>query len=324
MNFKLLLFLFLAVSLPLKSEMIGSYFSGKINDKEIWLKLDIEGDSLSAELSISDKVAAIPLIGTFDSIDNSVFLQNLKSQIILTGKYFDRKHEIVGKMQLDSAEYELHLQEFASVLHSQNNMNRLKTTVEFPVFVERIDFLAKLNEFQQKDLVQKTNEFFAEGLQQWQDSSEFFNGYEMFLQNEIEFLADGLVSLLQTDYEFTGGAHGNTAFHVFNFSPENDTLETINLSDFFIPESDYLPQISNLCISNLKQQNASYVIDGSVESVSEEYLKIFTFNRNYLIFYFEQYIMGCYAEGTFRIAIPWQELKSILQTNELTDKIIKK
>jgi peptidoglycan-N-acetylmuramic acid deacetylase PdaC-like protein/uncharacterized protein DUF3298 len=308
----------MAIFFPLKSELIGSYFVGEIDDKDMRMNINFEDDSVSVDLSIIDMITLKNLSGNFNHSNNTLSLLKSEIHFSLLGTYEDRKHELNGKLQLGTEEYDLNLHEVASVLCSEKKLNRLETKIEYPIFLMESDFLNQINKIQNNDLNTKSKEFFAEGLEYWLKTPEFFVGYSLFCQNEIEYYSENLISLLQTKYAYTGGAHGNTKFHVFNYYAQNDSIKTIKLDDLFLPEQDFITDLSNMCIKVLKQKNASYVVDGSINKISAEELQNFTFTMKSLNFHFEQYLMGCYAEGTFTVEISWQDLKKYMKKTELT------
>ncbi|MCX7995610.1 MAG: hypothetical protein N3A65_07575 [candidate division WOR-3 bacterium] len=70
---------------------------------------------------------------------------------------------------------------------------------------------------------------------------------------------------------------------LFNFLLNNDNILPIELGDLFIKDYGYLKILSDFCITNLKEQNAGFIIDGMINDVSD-ILNVFNITPAGLIF----------------------------------------
>lgn len=135
----------------------------------------------------------------------------------------------------------------------------------------------------------------------------------------VEGLGQTAASLLCSNYEFAGGAHGNTDFTALNYSiASNGTAAKLGLWDILKPSASNQQELSRLIIADLKRQKASSVLDGSISNFTDSLKKNqipYTLSPKGLAFHFGPYAVGSYAEGYFKVIIPVQKLKPMLNHN---------
>jgi len=122
------------------------------------------------------------------------------------------------------------------------------------------------------------------------------------------------VSYIYETYEFTGGAHGNTAFTTFVF--DRNTGNRLSLSDIFTPGSAYLDRLSALSRAKLPaitgaNSDASFIEPGTTADAKN--FENFYFDGNTLVLVFPPYQVGPYALGVVHLSIPTKELSSVLK-----------
>jgi hypothetical protein len=125
--------------------------------------------------------------------------------------------------------------------------------------------------------------------------------------------SDTIISIAFNIYEFTGGAHGNTAWKTFTFDLAADT--EITLDDVFLPDSDPFSIIVPLVQSDITTQlgdgaDASWITDGT-DQYPDEYLN-FVLTQDELQFIFPPYQVAPYVNGTLVAHIPLTQLQPIL------------
>lgn len=127
----------------------------------------------------------------------------------------------------------------------------------------------------------------------------------------------GLVSLLREEYEFAGGAHGNTTYTALNWQIEGGKATPFGLENLFREKSDWVKKIAQAVCQDLKRQKASNYMDGDPKKteVPLEQLQTFYLTPQGITFVFDPYVAGCYAEGTFRVMLPWSKLEDLLDKN---------
>ncbi len=136
--------------------------------------------------------------------------------------------------------------------------------------------------------------------------------YILFDTIAMHYWSAGLVSMLDTGYEYTGGAHGNTGFAAKNYMVRGNKAVRFGLEDLFRKKSDYVKAISDICITELRKQKASSVLDGHVTAFEAEDLSAFTVDPRNITIHFAPYHVGCYAEGTFEVKVPLRELEKLI------------
>ncbi len=123
------------------------------------------------------------------------------------------------------------------------------------------------------------------------------------------FSAARLVSVFFDTHAYTGGAHGNSAYVVFNFGMVEGKARRLALGDLFRPGAGYPQKISDAVIKKLKQdKRASFVADGEVKSLTPEQLERFVIEPGGLVFLIDPYEAGPYAAGQFQVKLTPDEL----------------
>ena len=108
-----------------------------------------------------------------------------------------------------------------------------------------------------------------------------------------------VVSFLETLSSYTGGAHGTQTFSAHNIDPE--TGKEIALSDV-VKDEDV---IRSLVKAELKEKYPEMNWDEETDKNADDALKnpVFTIGDNGLTFWFSNYEIGSYAEGTQNVTI---------------------
>ena len=113
----------------------------------------------------------------------------------------------------------------------------------------------------------------------------------------VEYYNGNILSLLFTDYAFTGGAHGGTISSAYNYDLVNK--KEISLSDIFKPGSDYLKFLSDYSFEDIKRQNTLMGMDSmedmikpGVDPLIPENFARFILAADSLIIRFDQYQVG--------------------------------
>lgn len=124
-----------------------------------------------------------------------------------------------------------------------------------------------------------------------------------------EYEAAATVSYVFTIYEDTLGAHGNTYFRTFTFDQE--TGESLRLSDLFSPGADYLELMSLLSREKLADAlgegaDMEYLESGTLPL--EESFQSWYVEGGALVLLFPPYQVAPYAAGAQEARIPLPEL----------------
>ena len=124
---------------------------------------------------------------------------------------------------------------------------------------------------------------------------------------------DHFISMRFEKYRFDGGAHGVTDVYGFNYDIKRMSL--VRLADLFEPGTDYLRQLSDYCIKDLKRQlkpkpgTESWIMEGAAPK--EERFKEFAIGKNNLMIYFSEGQVDAYVAGTQKVKIPFSKLTGV-------------
>ncbi len=118
-----------------------------------------------------------------------------------------------------------------------------------------------------------------------------------------------LISVQCEVYQYTGGAHGNSAFVVFNVGIVDGKARRVTLADFFGSDTSYSLWISDTLLSRLKQDDrATFIREGTVRTLTKDQLELFVVQEDGLLFLFNRYDVGPYSAGTFSVKLTLAEL----------------
>lgn len=127
--------------------------------------------------------------------------------------------------------------------------------------------------------------------------------YGLWVDDSVFMATDQFISVRLRVYTFTGGAHGNTVFHSFNYDVKNQKL----LTNKEILNYAHAAQINKLLKANFKNPEGCFTEDPTLEAVNAINL-----DAQSLCFMYEQYVLGAYACGAAEVAVPRVELKENL------------
>lgn len=128
-----------------------------------------------------------------------------------------------------------------------------------------------------------------------------FNPYEALQTQEITYNQDCYVSLYTDQYEFTGGAHGNT-------KRSSQTWNVINggrlqLADLFPGDQNHL---ANIKAQITKMAAGRNYFDNYPELIEQTFSpEQFYLTPDAVVFYFQQYDIAPYAAGIPEFAIKY-------------------
>ncbi len=153
------------------------------------------------------------------------------------------------------------------------------------------------------------SEFLAE-LENEDDAGVRDRSYEELWS--LEFASEGLVSLRALVSQYSGGAHGNYGYRVVTARLKDERVVEVALADWFRADAGWAEVLCPAVFEALKEDGAGWIDNGDVTEVKVDDLDLWTATPEGLTFTFEPYRMGCYAEGTHEILIPWKVLEALV------------
>lgn len=166
------------------------------------------------------------------------------------------------------------------------------------------------------------------GKQRKEDPGLFRNGpWTMDRNYETRSVVDGrFVSIIRTDYEYTGGAHPNHGSDTILW--DKSTGKRISIRPFFTETADDGPTMKAMregVIASLKAEKKKRGTEdtdaSAIEAIEPKLLKIGPISlapsteqgkSSGLTFHYAPYAVGSYAEGDYVAFVPWEKLKPYL------------
>ena len=139
------------------------------------------------------------------------------------------------------------------------------------------------------------------------------NKCETYFEYKLKYNQNGLLGIILLNYQYAGGAHGNTvqSSHIFDLK----TGMELKLSDFMRNDSNYIPFINSVVRNEIDKRVAAGMlieITGSAfETISSD--QGFYLSNNDLFIYFQQYEHFPYAAGIQEFPIAYSDLSSMLK-----------
>lgn len=278
------------------------YFSGSLESGEqVNLYLRVNERNISGWFRLNSEIDPRPLSGERSSTDNAwvlvekgAYLQDLSrfSGVFKEGRYIgqwvSQSETLVFDLQLrmEVAEISLHRDDH---IHIQ---------VQYPYFIPT----------EEKEALNQT--FFEEAMEElssfydWMDP-ETGNGIPFLNQVNVaaEYLGPQWISLIFESYQYTGGAHGNSLYRCRSFQKRNDEWKEVELQNL-LRNPAHGASLQKRVIEALIDEGAGWIEEMIPD---ESFLKHYTLSPRGISFYFQPYDVGAYAEGSYRVFIPWDE-----------------
>jgi len=215
----------------------------------------------------------------------------------------------------DSSDYYADLEESEGIIASSDIFT--EETDAYIINVRYIVVSGLEDEEKQTSLNKKIKDFAMEPISYFKTEVEEAEVFEnmisgFYLEPEITFLSEGLISIRFASSEyFSGAAHPNNYTLVFNYDITRD--KGIALEDLFLPEIDYLTTLSNLTRTALFEHFEEDLgamqdwIELGTEA-QEKNFQSFSFTKDILTIYFDPYQIGPYALGVQTVEITFEDL----------------
>lgn len=138
-----------------------------------------------------------------------------------------------------------------------------------------------------------------------EERQEYSNRYHMYADYEVKLNNSAYVSILQSIYTYSGGAHGMTIR--YSMTADRATGEIIKLADLFADKT-YLNVLNELA----KDQNKDKYLFDKVQLTGNE---DFYLTDKGLTVYFQLYEVAPYAAGFVEYFFPYDEIAPLMYKN---------
>ncbi|HVY56094.1 MAG TPA: DUF3298 and DUF4163 domain-containing protein [Thermodesulfobacteriota bacterium] len=310
------------------------YYAGSIGENlPIQMELIFDSGDVTGSYMYDKVGTPITLTGTLDKAAGTLSLDeqddkglktgSFKGSIKSEGKSFG--NYIEGKWTKSSGLTSLPFRltkvaDFVSV--SVSSKDKYEATFMYPSFVTGTNAGREISEklereaaAEKKKFIEQADEFFKsqESAGEWQENYNY----------SIEYYSPELISLSGEVFSYTGGAHGNTFYVSSNYWIKQDKALPLSLHDLFTPKSDYLNVLSDLCIRDLRKQQAGWVLSGELKELKAEDLGAFAISPGGITFAFAPYVVGPYVEGPYFVTIGYGGIKDIVKADGPLGQFIK-
>lgn len=305
---------------PNKTDYSG-YYIGEIDSKyPVQMELTLTGDSAAVAGSYYYEASAksLSLRGTLTA--KNLTITETNHDAVKTGSFTGRltsRDRFEGTWQNSSGKKSspFQLKRVAAYNAKVINASKASSRNILPTFLKNSATLSTLNSQLAENVHQRSSEFIKNGEEFAMEKKAGRAGWEMTQDCKITYYSDKLISLKTSIYEYSGGAHGNTAYATQTFDVSGSQPKELGLKDLFSGDAGYIGVLSNLVIEELKQQNAPEVVNGRIKSFNEKDLQNFFLTSKSITFAFEPYAVGPYAAGSYFADIPYSKLTSIIGTD---------
>ena len=169
------------------------------------------------------------------------------------------------------------------------------------------------------DMLVTRREAFAEFKEDILNNPEAFGqsmlGWSYNNTANLRYWSVDLVSVYAHNYEYTGGAHGNYHDFSVNLWWCDERVQELQLADLFMPGGKWRQILSEMLQRELVRREASYVVEGTVNSTDFLEPSGFTISPAGVEFHYAPYSMGPYAQGSFDVLIPHKNLRPLVRAN---------
>ncbi len=144
------------------------------------------------------------------------------------------------------------------------------------------------------------------------DEDYFKYQYEVYVNNEVTYDKDNIISIVMTKYEFTGGAHGMTYLDDYNYNLL--TGDRLILKDMFKSGVNYDEIINNFIASEINNNPEIYFKgDEGFKGISEN--QPFYIDEDGIVIYFGLYEIAPYYVGIPKFKLKFDEFSQYLNYN---------
>ena len=136
--------------------------------------------------------------------------------------------------------------------------------------------------------------------------------YEVYINNEVTYHRNNIISIVITKYEFTGGAHGMTYLQTYNYNLLNGSKLT--LKDMFKSGLDYEKILNNFILQEISKEPELYFKgDEGFKGISKN--QSFYIDNDGIVIYFGLYEIAPYYVGIPKFKLKFDEFSKYLNYN---------
>ncbi|MBR4215503.1 MAG: DUF3298 domain-containing protein [Bacteroidales bacterium] len=151
-------------------------------------------------------------------------------------------------------------------------------------------------------------------LKAYKEDPEGVYEYEFKVESQISYGRDSIINYRASQYDFSGGAHGENSTFVMNF--DKNTGRIITKKDVFKPESE--DKVAELVMAQICKKYDAADLDELFEKESIDIEKpfipdLFTLGTSGITFIFLEAELGPHSAGEIQVTVPYEDLKGMIQ-----------
>lgn len=187
----------------------------------------------------------------------------------------------------------------------------LEITTNYPVEYIDMPFV-----MEQLDTVYDTEiQNFIESFSDGAGTYPTFGGWALDMDYSSAQYSDTILSVIISEYMYTGGAHGISFQYAFTFDTEAETVLT--LDDIFTDVDAGLAVVAPLAVTQINETlgefaDSDWIADGTSPDNPENY-GVWYLSTDGINFYFGSYQVAPYAAGPQTVVIPWTDVADVLE-----------
>ncbi len=288
------------------------YYRGVIGEEPWQLELSIDGTALRGRLLHDLLPLQLEAGGTFSPEDSSLVARFVygdpEQQGTLLGET-GPDGSMSGTFLSGDLMQPFRFEQVAHYVDYTFRQERIEATSTYPFFTSRR--LSDLNAYVQPDLMAEQIAF-VQAAQEADIDGDIRSSWWFDSRATLEYAAPGLLSSLVTVSEYQGGAHPSLDYWAYNLVLTGTRMRPFYLADLFLPDSDWLDEVSDLVLAALREQQADWVLNGTVTGLDEDDLQVFLLSPAGVQFILAPYQVGPWVAGTFTVRIPLEQLAELL------------
>ena len=197
-----------------------------------------------------------------------------------------------------------------SVELSGGQSNRYKVMVEYLHFRSAEPFYQALNQRLAKEAQARFNRLDALLKKQTAGSDDLGSAaWSKGVNVELIHADKSLVSLCDTSYSFTGGAHFDYNLSSGNWIWDGTRLRELGVRDILKDDPAALKRLRDLCVRDLKRQKAGWPDDLKFDAKIPPPLNLTSAG---VLFIFDPYLVSSFADGAMTVLIPYADLRDLI------------
>ncbi len=146
----------------------------------------------------------------------------------------------------------------------------------------------------------------------WEDeNNEFidFSNYEQHTSTSVDYVSPHIVTISTAQSSYLGGAHGSYHIKYYNIATQDGNL----ITEEQLFKTGYKPKLAQFIQAEVERRNESPNEDDHISLLVETNEIVpnanFYFDKNEIIYVFNQYEIAPYVQGVIEIGIPIKKIK---------------